>query len=49
MLMVSGHGNQDVILVTLSIILDMRKAMPRDVDKLSIIPLQHPVTLDELE
>ncbi|KAH9405971.1 PREDICTED: N-alpha-acetyltransferase 20-like [Rhagoletis zephyria] len=28
---------------------DMRKAMPRDVDKLSIIPLQHPVTLDELE
>ncbi|TPX50333.1 hypothetical protein SeLEV6574_g00952 [Synchytrium endobioticum] len=29
--------------------LDMRKALPRDVKKESIIPLKHPVTPDELE
>ena len=28
---------------------DMRKAMPRDVDKKSIIPLPHPVKSDEIE
>jgi len=28
---------------------DMRKAMPRDVQKKSIIPLKHPVTPDDLE
>jgi hypothetical protein len=27
----------------------MRKAMPRDVNKLSVVPLPHPVTADELE
>lgn len=30
-------------------ILDMRKAMPRDVDKKSVIPLPHPVRADELD
>lgn len=30
-------------------ILDMRKAMPRDVDKKSMIPLKHPVHCDEVE
>jgi len=29
--------------------LDMRKAMPRDINKVSVIPLPHPVTADELE
>jgi hypothetical protein len=29
--------------------LDMRKAMPRDVQKKSVIPLPHPVTADELD
>lgn len=29
-------------------LLDMRKALSRDVDKLSIIPLKHPVTVDAL-
>ena len=29
--------------------LDMRKAMPRDKDKKSVIPLLHPVTADEIE
>lgn len=28
---------------------DMRKALPRDVDKKSIIPLKHPITPDQLE
>ena len=28
---------------------DMRKALARDVDKKSIIPLDHPVHIDELE
>lgn len=28
---------------------DMRKAMPRDVDKKSMIPLKHPVHCDEVE
>lgn len=28
---------------------DMRKAMPRDVDKKSIVPLPHPVKSDEIE
>ena len=28
---------------------DMRKALPRDKDKLSIIPLPHPITPDQLE
>jgi hypothetical protein len=28
---------------------DMRKAMPRDVDKKSVIPLPHPITADELD
>ncbi|KAI2808728.1 hypothetical protein RDWZM_005934 [Blomia tropicalis] len=28
---------------------DMRKALPRDKDKLSIIPLPHPIRFDELE
>ncbi|RNA08292.1 N-alpha-acetyltransferase 20-like [Brachionus plicatilis] len=28
---------------------DMRKAMPRDLEKKSIIPLPHPVTADELD
>eukprot|EP00164_Ancoracysta_twista_P001691 GFYU01002216.1.p1 GENE.GFYU01002216.1~~GFYU01002216.1.p1 ORF type:complete len:122 (-),score=22.95 GFYU01002216.1:211-576(-) len=28
---------------------DMRKALPRDVDKKSIIPLEHPITPDQLE
>lgn len=28
---------------------DMRKALPRDKHKTSIIPLPHPVRLDELE
>lgn len=32
-----------------SIISDMRKAMPRDVDKKSMIPLKHPVHCDEVE
>jgi hypothetical protein len=27
----------------------MRKAMKRDVDKKSVIPLTHPITADELE
>lgn len=27
---------------------DMRKALPRDVDKKSIIPLPHPITPDQL-
>lgn len=27
---------------------DMRKALPRDVDRRSIIPLKHPVTADEV-
>lgn len=31
------------------IISDMRKAMPRDVDKKSMIPLKHPVHCDEVE
>lgn len=30
-------------------IVDMRKAMPRDVDKKSMIPLKHPVHCDEVE
>ena len=29
-------------------VVDMRKALPRDIDKKSIIPLPHPVTTDEL-
>jgi hypothetical protein len=29
-------------------LLDMRKAMPRDVLKKSVIPLDHPVTADEV-
>ena len=28
---------------------DMRKALPRDIDKKSIIPLKHPITPDQLE
>jgi N-terminal acetyltransferase B complex catalytic subunit len=28
---------------------DMRKAMSRDVGKLSVIPLKHPITPNELE
>lgn len=28
---------------------DMRKAMPRDIDKKSMIPLKHPVHCDEVE
>ena len=28
---------------------DMRKALPRDKDKLSVIPLQHPVRPEDLE
>lgn len=28
---------------------DMRKAMPRDVDKKSMVPLKHPVHCDEVE
>ncbi|KAI3422027.1 N(alpha)-acetyltransferase 20, NatB catalytic subunit [Globodera pallida] len=28
---------------------DMRKALPRDADKKSIIPLKHPVSCDEIE
>jgi N-terminal acetyltransferase B complex catalytic subunit len=28
---------------------DMRKALPRDVKKKSMIPLPHPITPDELE
>lgn len=28
---------------------DMRKALPRDVEKMSIVPLQHPVTPEDLE
>lgn len=28
---------------------DMRKAMPRDKDKKSVIPLKKPITPDELE
>lgn len=30
-------------------VIDMRKAMPRDVDKKSMIPLKHPVHCDEVE
>lgn len=30
-------------------LLDMRKALPRDVYKKSIIPLPHPVKVDEVE
>jgi N-terminal acetyltransferase B complex catalytic subunit len=29
--------------------LDMRKALSRDVEKKSIIPLKHPVNADEVE
>lgn len=29
--------------------IDMRKAMPKDVDKKSVIPLLHPITPDMLE
>lgn len=29
--------------------IDMRKAMPRDVEKKSMIPLKHPVRYDEVE
>lgn len=28
---------------------DMRKALPRDIEKKSVIPLRHPVTTDQLE
>ena len=34
-------GNEDA--------LDMRKAMPRDIDKKSIIPLTHPIYPHQLE
>ena len=37
------------IQILIKIILDMRKAMPRDVDKKSVIPLPHPVRADELD
>lgn len=29
--------------------LDMRKALPRDKEKASMVPLDHPITPDELE
>ncbi|GMH62461.1 hypothetical protein TrRE_jg9617 [Triparma retinervis] len=29
--------------------IDMRKAMPRDVEKVSMVPLDHPITPEELE
>lgn len=35
--------------INLSFISDMRKAMPRDVQKKSMIPLKHPVHCDEVE
>lgn len=28
---------------------DMRKALPRDIEKKSIIPLPHPVSADEVD
>ncbi|KAJ8325815.1 hypothetical protein BDV3_000948 [Batrachochytrium dendrobatidis] len=37
----TGHDPEDA--------LDMRKALPRDVFKKSIVPLKHPITVDELE
>jgi hypothetical protein len=36
-------------MVSLGFNLDMRKALPRDVEKKSIIPLDHPITPDQLE
>lgn len=41
-------GNLSNWILTL-IFTDMRKAMPRDVDKKSMIPLKHPVHCDEVE
>ncbi len=37
----TGLGSEDAF--------DMRKALPRDVEKKSIIPLKHPITPDQLE
>lgn len=40
--------NPDGVVVSVVVLTDMRKALPRDVDKKSIIPLPHPVTPDQL-
>lgn len=45
----SGEEDAFGTLVTFILIVDMRKALPRDKDKKSIIPLPHPVYPNELD
>ena len=45
----TGADTENAYGIFNQLMIDMRKALSRDVEKKSIVPLKHPITPDQLE